>query len=72
MRNVYEGVAPLDGQGCAVITLPDYFTAINTAQYRYQLTPIGAPMPNLYVAQEVTGSVFRSRAAHPARKSRGC
>jgi hypothetical protein len=43
MMNVYNGNAVLDGNG----------------DYRYQLTPVGAPGPNLYVAEEVDDNRFR-------------
>jgi len=58
MKNIYDGVVVLDGSGSAVISMPDYFEALNQ-DFRYQLSAIGAPMPNLYVAQKVNGNVFR-------------
>jgi hypothetical protein len=58
VRNVYEGVATLDDNGAAEVQLPAYFSAINTDGYRYQLTPLGAAMPNLHVAREIEGNVF--------------
>ncbi|MBL4591956.1 MAG: hypothetical protein JKY96_08355, partial [Phycisphaerales bacterium] len=57
MMNIYNGVAVLDGQGNAVITLPDYFEALN-GTFRYQLTAIGASMPNLYISSEVSANEF--------------
>ncbi len=58
MKNIYDGVAVLDGNGKATVTLPDWFEALNM-EYRYQLTAIGAPGPNLYIAQEVTNNKFQ-------------
>lgn len=58
MMDVYNGNVTLDATGQAVVQLPDYFQALNV-DYRYQLTPIGAPGPNLYIAQEVAGNAFR-------------
>ena len=58
MMNVYNGNATLDGSGDAWITLPDWFEALNR-EFRYQLTAIGAPGPNLYVATKVTGNRFK-------------
>jgi hypothetical protein len=57
MLNVYSGNVALDGTGAATVTLPDYFEAINT-DYRYHLTAIGAAMPNLHVATEISGNAF--------------
>jgi hypothetical protein len=39
MMNIYNGEATTDGTGYAVITLPDYFQALNR-DFRYQLTVI--------------------------------
>jgi len=58
-ENVYSGIAELDAAGAAVIALPDYFLAINAPPYRYLLTPIGAPMPELHVAEEVRDGRFK-------------
>lgn len=52
MKNLYDGVATLDANGEAVVQLPTYFGAVNK-DFRYQLTPIGGPMPNLYIASKV-------------------
>jgi hypothetical protein len=53
MKNVYDGVVVLDGKGKAEIDLPDWFGALNK-DFRYQLTAIGAPGPNLYIAEEIS------------------
>jgi hypothetical protein len=47
-KNMYDGVAKLDDEGEATLTLPRYFTALNK-DFRYQLKPIGQPMPELHV-----------------------
>lgn len=57
MKTVYDGVAILDAQGEAIIELPEWFEALNT-DFRYQLTPVGAPAPNLHVATEVSSNRF--------------
>ena len=58
MMNVYNGTVTLDAEGTATVELPDYFEALNT-DFRYQLTPIGAPGPNLHIATEIEGNRFR-------------
>lgn len=67
MMNIYNGVAQLDGDGVAVVTLPHYFETLNR-DYRYQLTAIGAPGPNLYIAQEIEGNVFVIAGGEPRAK----
>ncbi|MEJ2543417.1 MAG: hypothetical protein P8Y99_05070 [Calditrichaceae bacterium] len=58
MKNIYDGVIILDNKGEATVTLPDWFEALNK-DFRYQLTPIGAPGPNLYIAQEISNNQFK-------------
>jgi hypothetical protein len=53
MKNIYDGVVVLDNKGKAEIELPDWFGIINK-DFRYQLTAIGAPGPNLYIAEEIS------------------
>ena len=53
MKNVYDGVAVLDGKGEAEIELPDWFGALNK-DFCYQLTAIGDPGPNLHIAEEIS------------------
>jgi hypothetical protein len=52
MKNVYDGMVALDNKGEAEIELPDWFSALNK-DFRYQLTAIGAPGPNLHIAEEI-------------------
>jgi hypothetical protein len=53
MKNIYDGVVVLDANGEAEIDLPDWFSALNK-DFRYQLTTIGAPGPNIYIAEEIS------------------
>ena len=53
MKNVYDGVIVLDNKGKAEIELPDWFGILNK-DFRYQLTAIGAPGPNLYIAEKIS------------------
>ena len=64
MMNVYNGNAVLDASGEAVVALPDYFEALNR-DFRYQLTAIGAPGPNLYIAEKISGNRFRIAGGAP-------
>ncbi len=57
MMNIYNGNIELDANGEAVVKLPSYFDALND-NYRYQLTPIGASMPELYVARKIEDNSF--------------
>ena len=58
MKNVYDGVAVLNAGGEATVELPDWFDALNK-DFRYQLTAIGAPGPNLYIASEISNNSFK-------------
>jgi hypothetical protein len=58
MMNIYNGVADLDGKGEAVVKMPDWFETLNK-DFRYQLTSIGAPGPDLYIAEEISGNQFK-------------
>ena len=67
MMNVYNGNVSLDGGGEATIEMPEWFEALNQ-DFRYQLTPIGAPGPNLYVAEEIRGNRFQIAGGEPGMK----
>jgi len=58
MKNIYDGVVILDAAGEAWVQLPEWFGALNK-DFRYQLTAIGAPGPNLYIADEIADNHFR-------------
>ena len=58
MKNIYDGNLILDTNGESTVTLPDWFEASNM-EFRYQLTAIGAPGPNLYIAEEISGNTFK-------------
>ncbi len=51
--NAYSGKVILNQQGEAIVELPAYFARINKDP-RYTLTPVGAAMPLLHIAEEVS------------------
>ncbi len=59
--NLYRGVVMLDGNGQAIVELPNYFDEINT-NVSYQLTAIGTPTQP-YVLSEVSGNTFEVAGA---------
>ncbi len=67
MMNIYNGNAILDGGGEAIVTLPEWFETLNR-DFRYQLTAVGAPGPNLYVAEEISGNHFKIAGGQPGAK----
>jgi hypothetical protein len=67
MKNLYDGVALLDAQGESIVELPLWFEALNQ-EFRYQLTPIGAAGPNLYIAEEISDRRFKIAGGTPSMK----
>ena len=57
MMNIYNGNAVFNAAGQARVTMPDYFEALNR-EFRYQLTAVGAAMPNLHVASKMNSGSF--------------
>jgi hypothetical protein len=64
MKNIYDGVATLDDIGEAVVELPEWFEALNR-DFRYQLTAIGAPSPEIHVAEKINDNRFRIAGGRP-------
>ena len=58
MMGVYSGNTVLDSKGEGWVQLPDWFEAL-IGDYRYQLTAVGAPGPNLFVAEKIRDNRFR-------------
>jgi hypothetical protein len=64
MKNVYDGVVMLDAKGEATVKLPRWFEAVNE-NFRYQLTSIGAPAPNLHLASKISKGRFNISGGRP-------
>jgi hypothetical protein len=58
MKNIYDGIVTLDAHGTAVVELPAWFEALNQ-DFRYQLTAVGGPAPNLHIAKKIQGNRFK-------------
>ncbi len=67
MMNIYNGNVILDDNGEAWVQLPDWFEALNK-NFRYQLTPVGAPGPDLYIAEEIRNNRFKIAGGKPGMK----
>jgi hypothetical protein len=67
MKNIYDGVAKLDANGEVVVEMPNWFSALNR-DFRYLLTPMGAPMPGLYIAGELANNRFKIAGGAPGMK----
>lgn len=65
--NLYRGTETFSSNGKVVVTLPDYYDAINR-NASYQLTPIGAAMPNLYIEKEIHNGTFIIAGGEPGKK----
>ncbi len=50
VKNLYDGLTVLDSKGEATVLLPAYFDLLN-GDVRYQVKPVGASMPNLYIKE---------------------
>jgi hypothetical protein len=64
MKNVYDGVVTLDENGEAWVELPEWFEALNR-DFRYQLTALGQPGPNLYIAEKIQHNRFKIAGGKP-------
>jgi hypothetical protein len=57
MKTISDGVVTLDATGEAVVSMPEWFDALNR-DFRYQLTCVGAYAP-VYIAEEIQGDRFK-------------
>jgi hypothetical protein len=65
--NQYSGNVVLDNKGEAQVEFPAWFGAINE-DFRYQLTAIGTPGPNLHVSEEIKDNSFVIAGGQPGMK----
>ncbi|MBT8273233.1 MAG: hypothetical protein KJO77_05465 [Bacteroidia bacterium] len=65
--NLYRGTATFDGNGQAKVQLPNYYDAVNKNP-SYQLTAIGASMPDLFIEREVENGIFIIAGGKPGKK----
>jgi hypothetical protein len=70
-KNIYDGVVTLDSDGSVEVQLPDWFETLNTT-FRYQLTAVGEPAPNLHISQEVMNGRFTISGGNPRMKVCWC
>jgi len=63
LSGIYNGSVTTDGHGAAVITLPEYFAALNR-DFRHQLTAIGQFAPAI-AASEIADRRFTIQTDKP-------
>jgi hypothetical protein len=63
MMNIYNGNVMTDGSGTAIVTMPDYFDALNR-DFRYQLTAIGQHS-DAWVETEIANRAFVIKTERP-------
>lgn len=66
--NLYRGTEEFDSNGIAKVSLPNYYKSINKDP-SYQLTPVGASMPDLFIQKEINESgIFIIGGGVPGKK----
>ncbi|MEP6809541.1 MAG: hypothetical protein ABI992_04805 [Chthoniobacterales bacterium] len=63
MMNIYNGNVTTNAKGEAVVTMPEYFSALNK-DFRYQLTPVGS-FAQAMVAKEIAENKFVIKTDKP-------
>ncbi|MFT7507317.1 MAG: hypothetical protein ACI92I_000460, partial [Acidimicrobiales bacterium] len=67
-KNMYDGIAILDAQGEAIISLPDYFEVLNKNAV-FLLTPLLVASPGIYVKNKgITNNQFTIGGGTPNAK----
>ncbi len=65
--NIYRGTEIFNENGNATVILPEYYHSINK-NASYQLTPIGASMPNVFIEKEIENGQFIISGGIPNKK----
>ena len=65
MMNIYNGNITTDANGFAIVTLPNYFDALNR-DFRYQLTVVSGDFAQAIVAEKIRGNSFKIRTDKPS------
>ena len=63
MKNIYDGNVTTDANGDAIVTMPNYFEALNR-DFRYQLTVIGT-FAQAIVLEKIKGNTFKIKTDKP-------
>jgi hypothetical protein len=67
MMNVYNGTVTLDSKGNATVELPDWLEALNR-DFRYQLTALDAPAPELHISSRVKNGRFSTAGGNSGQE----
>ena len=65
--NLYRGTSTFGPDGSVLVQLPNYYEVINKNP-SYQLTPVGAAMPNLHIEKEMANGYFVIAGGTPGKK----
>jgi hypothetical protein len=68
LKTFYDGTVTIDETGQARVTLPAWFSALNS-DLCYSLTSLGGPAPDLHVAQEFDGEGFTIGGGRPGARA---
>ncbi len=64
VMNLYSGNIITDASGKAIVSLPDYFEAINK-DFRYQLTVLGGTFAQAIISKEISNNKFEIATNQP-------
>jgi hypothetical protein len=64
LKTIYDGIVALNLRGEATVVLPEWFEDLND-DYRYQLTALGGPAPNLHISETIRNRRFVIAGGNP-------